>query len=129
MTFLNQLNILFSLEFHLWPQKKVFEWSNCYLHAAELLNILRPHYTNDDVINSDKIWLLFSNGSGDLNVTHISTQILLICLLLQFDLEMLIALWCCLSQSWVNPAEQVMSLLNLALQNCVSRSCWNCWIW
>ena len=31
---------------------------------------------------------------------------------------MLIALLCCLSQSWVNPSELGMYLLNLALQNC-----------
>ena len=41
-----------------------------------------------------------------------------ICLFLQLNLDMLIALQCCPSQSLVNPAERVMSLLNLALQNC-----------
>ena len=38
--------------------------------------------------------------------------------LLQLDLDMLIALRCCPSKSLVNPVEQAMSLLNLALQNC-----------
>ena len=32
--------------------------------------------------------------------------------------DTLTALWCCLSQSWVNPVERVISLINLALQNC-----------
>ena len=76
------------------------------------------HYSNDDVTNSNKDLLLFSDGGGDHNVTHISTQISLICLFLQFHLDMLIALLCCLSQSWVNPSELGMYLLNLALQNC-----------
>ena len=75
------------------------------------------HYSNDDVTNSNEILLLFSDGGGNY-ATHISTQMSVICLFLQLNLDMLIALQCCLSQSWVNPAEPVMSLLNLALQNC-----------
>lgn len=58
------------------------------------------------------------DGGGDHNINHISTQILIICLFLQLNLDMLIALRCCMSLSWVNLAEQVMSLLNLELQNC-----------
>ena len=50
------------------------------------------------------------DGGGDHNINHISTQILIICLFLQLNLDMLIALRCCMSLSWVNLAEQVMSL-------------------
>ena len=99
-------------------KEKVFVPSNCYRHLAELLNILRLHFLDDDVTNSNKILLLISDCGGNHNVTHISTQILLICLFLQLDLHVLIALRCCTSQILVNPAERVMSLLNLALQNC-----------
>ena len=61
-------------------KEKVSEPSNWYCLATELLNIARSHYSNDYVTNSNKILLLFSDGGGDHNVAHISTQILLICL-------------------------------------------------
>ena len=61
-------------------KEKVSEPSNWYYPAAELLNIARPHYSNDYATNSNKILLLFSDDGGDDNVAHISTQILLICL-------------------------------------------------
>ena len=62
--------------------------------------------------------MLYSDGGGDHNITFSSTQVSLICLFLQLDLDMLIALRCCPTQSWVNPAERIMSILNIALQNC-----------
>ena len=61
-------------------KENVFEPSNCYPHAAELLSILRLHYSNDEVTNSNEILLRFSDCGGDHYVDYISTQILLTCL-------------------------------------------------
>ena len=61
-----------------------------------------------------QILLMYSGGGADHNVTLIS----LVSQFLQLDLDALVALRCWTTQSWVNPAERVMSLLNLALQNC-----------
>ena len=61
-------------------KEKVFEPSNCFPHAAELFSILRLHYSNDEVANSNEILLRFSDCGGEHYVDHISTQILLICL-------------------------------------------------
>ena len=99
-------------------KEKVFEPSDCYRHSIELINILRSHYSVGNITNDKEILLLFSDGGENHNVTHISTQISLICPFLQVDVDMLIALQCCTSQSWMNPAERVISLLNLACQNC-----------
>ena len=61
---------------------------------------------------------MFTDGGGDHNITRISTQVSLIRLFTQLNPNMLIALRCCPTKSWVNPAERIMSILNLALQNC-----------
>ena len=98
-------------------KEKVFETSDCYHHSIELINILRSHYSVDNITNDKEILLLFRDGGGDHNFTHISTQISLIWLFLQVDVDMMIALRCCPIQSWMNPAKRVMLLLNLALQN------------
>ena len=96
---------------------KVFEPSDPFRHSAELTSILRSHYATD-AFNLDKeILLMFTDGGGD-HITRISTQVSLIRLFIQLNLNMLIALRCCPTQSWVNPAERIMSILNLALQNC-----------
>ena len=65
-----------------------------------------------------EIMLIYSDGRGEHNVTFYSTKVSFICLLLQIDVDMLIVLRCCPTQSWVNPAERVMSVLNITIQNC-----------
>lgn len=61
---------------------------------------------------------MFNTGGGHNNVNPISTQVLLIYLFIQLNLNMLVAVHCCPIQSWVNLAMRIMSILNLALQNC-----------
>ena len=38
--------------------------------------------------------------------------------IMELSLDMSVALRSCPKQSWVNPAKQIMSILNLALQRC-----------
>ena len=46
-----------------------------------------------------------------------SVQVALLCLFLRVNCDILIAVSTCPYQSWTNPAERVMSVINLALQN------------
>ncbi len=50
-------------------------------------------------------------------ITDCSVQIALLCVFIQLDLDMLVAVRTCPYQSWQNIAERVMSTLNLGLQN------------
>ena len=54
-----------------------------------------------------------------------SVQCSLICIFKELHLELLVAARCAPGQSWINPVERVMSLLNLGLQN-YSPSCKAC---
>ena len=68
-----------------------------------------------DELNLDKqVLFMFPDSVCDLNNMFFSAQIFIICLSVQ-NVDMLIALRPCLTESWVNQAEWVMSLLNLAL--------------
>ena len=98
-------------------KEKVFQKSDPFRHATELTNIIRDQYSNDGIVLDKDILLIYSDGGGDY-VTFYPTKVSLICLFLQTDVGMLIALRCCPMQSWVNPAERVMSVLNIAIQNC-----------
>ena len=85
---------------------------------TELCTEIRVKRSEDDIKCSEQIQLLCRDGGADHNVSKISTQISLICLFLQLDLDYLIAMCTCPTQSWVNPAERVMYILNYALQHC-----------
>ena len=99
-------------------KEKVLEKSDPFRHATELANIFRANYSTDEISRDKQILLMYLDGGADHNVNFNSTKISLFSLFLQLDLNMLVALRCCPTQNWVNPAERVISLLNLALQNC-----------
>jgi hypothetical protein len=63
------------------------------------------------------ILCLFTDGSSDHRCTYGSIQVALISLFLSGDYDMLIAVCTAPHHSWVNPAERIMSILNLGLQN------------
>lgn len=50
-------------------------------------------------------------------ITYLSVQLTLICLFRKFDLDFLCAARTAPAQSWKNPVERVMSILNLGLQS------------
>ena len=55
-------------------------------------------------------------------LTYPSVKVALIYLFLRLDIDVLVAARTAPGQSWANPVERIMSLLNLALQN-VAISC------
>ena len=96
---------------------RVFQASTPMRHVRELGNILQASYSSNCERLDKPVLLLYTDGGGDYNVTHASVQISLLCLFLELDLDMLVAVRTCPTQSWVNPAERCMSILNLAIQN------------
>ena len=83
--------------------------------GAQMTSILRSHYST---YGASRLLLVFTDGGGDQNVARIPTQNSLICLFIQINLDMLVALRCCPTQSWMNSPKPIMSTLNLAQQNC-----------
>ena len=85
---------------------------------AESCTEIREKRSEDGVNCSEQILLLCRDGVGDHNFLKISIQISLIYLSLQLDLDYLIAICTSPAQSWVNPDERVMYILNYRLQHC-----------
>jgi hypothetical protein len=93
----------------------VFEASTPFRHATELeveiraLPILKPILK--------PILMIYSDGGPDHRVTYHSVKLALIILFKRLGIDMLVAGRTAPGNSWANPAERIMSLLNLALQN------------
>ena len=86
-----------------------FQSSSPIRHATELNKVLETD-------NSSPILLLYTDGGPDHRSNYPSVQISLICLFLHLDLDFLCAIRTPPYNSWKNPAERIMPLLNLALQ-------------
>ena len=105
--------------------KESFYWGNVYVglkdsalesssqnrHATELSKLLFQCQ------NDRPMLLIYTDGRGDHNVAHLSTQISLINIYLQHDLDMLQAVTIPPYHSWKNPVERVKCILNLGLQS------------
>ncbi|XP_035678681.1 uncharacterized protein LOC118417277 [Branchiostoma floridae] len=98
-------------------KEKVFQPSTPGRHATEVCNILRSVASSDDVNLDSPILLIYTDGGPDHRVTYLTVKLSYIALFIALDLDVLIAARCAPNGSWLNPAERVMSVLNLALQN------------
>lgn len=85
----------------------VFEPSSPSRHALELERML-PH---------KPILMLYTDGGPDHRCTYLSVMVSCIYLWHKMDLDCLILARTPPGSSWKNPAERVMSLLNLGLQS------------
>ncbi|XP_028416153.1 uncharacterized protein LOC114539744 [Dendronephthya gigantea] len=88
----------------------VFEPSSPLRHSSELLQILQERGESKPVL------LLYTDGGPDHRSTYMSVKLALIALFKALDLDMLIALRTAPSNSWANPVERVMSIINIGLQ-------------
>ena len=95
---------------------RIFEKSSPSRHAAELSDHIRENFSDDKVHSTKPTMFLYTDGGGDHNVTNPTVKVALMAMFLHLDLDMMVAMRTCPTQSWVNPAERVMSILNLALQ-------------
>ncbi len=90
-------------------KESAFQSSSPIRHATELCKVL-------EIENTNPILLLYTDGGPDYRSNYPSVQIAMISLFLHLDLDFLCAIRTPPYNSWKNPAERIMSLLNLALQ-------------
>ena len=89
-----------------------FEPSSPQHHACELQHILQNRgYASKAVL------FLYTDGGPDHWLTYTSVQASLIALFKSLDLDILCVAHTAPYQSWRNPVERVMSLLNMGLQS------------
>ena len=89
----------------------VFQMSTPFRHAVMITNYLK---SKD---NLPKILLKYTDGGTDQRNTLESVKCASICIFRELNLDMMILARCAPGQSWTNPAERIMSILNLGLQN------------
>ena len=92
----------------------VFQPSSAVHHAAELVKILKAGRVNTIL---KPILLLCSDGGPDHRVTYVSVQVAFICIFRYLQLDFLVAARTAPMQSYRNPIERCMSLLNIGLQS------------
>ena len=92
----------------------VLQPSSPMRHAAALMTMLRSRYAD----SQPPMLLKYSDGGTDQGNTLESVKCSLIAVFKLLNLYMIIAARCAPGQSWINTAERVILLLNIALQNC-----------
>ena len=95
---------------HVLYKYSAFEPSSPIRHSTELTTLL------SDKALTRPVLFLYSDGGPDHRVTYMS-KVSMICLFLQLDLDYLCAARTAPYHSFRNPAERIMSILNLGLQS------------
>lgn len=88
----------------------IFEASSPFRHVAELGKILEQDEKKPALF-------IYTDGGPDHRTTYNSVKLSLIVLFKRLELEFLVACRTAPGHSWANPAERIMSLLNIAFQN------------
>ena len=70
--------------------------------------------------NKPSVLLKYTDGGTDQRNTLESVKVATICLFKELGLDMIITGRCAPSHSYTNPAERIMSILNIGLQNCAT---------
>lgn len=102
---------------HVTVKDKVFQASSAIRHCAENVRILREEVSEDGVESTKPILFVFTDGRPDHRSTYWSVQLSYLAMFVAPDLDLLVTARTAPSQSYNNPAERCMSLLNTALQN------------
>ena len=102
---------------HVTVKDKVFSPSSALRHTTETVKILRSESTTDGLNLNHPVLFLYTDGGPDHRTNFFSVQLSYFAMLVALDLDMLIATRTAPSQSYNNPAERCMSLLNMALQH------------
>lgn len=90
----------------------VFQPSSAFRHAAETSAMLKGKY--DNVV--PPLLMMYTDGGPDHRCNFITVIYSMIYMFMEHDLDALILARNAPGHSWRNPAERVMSLLNLGLQ-------------
>ena len=96
---------------HVLLKDAAFEPSSAVRHATELASIITSKYSP-----TPPILFLYTDGGPDHNLSHVGVQLSIIALFLYLDLDFICASRTCPYQSWRNPVERIMSILNIGLQ-------------
>lgn len=88
----------------------VLQTSSPFRHGAAIAKILKD--------SEAPVLMKFTDGGTDQRNTLESVKCAAICLFIELNLDMIIIARCAPGHSWTNPAERIMSILNLGLQNC-----------
>jgi len=101
-------------------KNKIFEPSESFRHFEETARIFNLHLLSlpSHVASMKTMLSLLSDGGGDRNITHRSVQLSYLALFLSLDLDRLLIQRTAPYQSFMNPVERCMSIINLSLQNC-----------
>ena len=91
-------------------KENAFQPSSPIRHMTELNCILSG-------MSEKPVLLLYTDGGPDHRLTYISVQISLIALFLEKNFDYLCAVRTPPYNSWKNPAERIMSILNIGLQS------------
>lgn len=88
------------------------------------MTLFLKHLVHFAIKEHKKILLRFTDGGTDQRNNLESVKCSSICIFRELDLDMFVHARCAPGQSWTNPAERIMSVLNLGLQNCaLERQC------
>lgn len=79
------------------------------------LDLLLLH-CNFGYVGVNPVLLLYTDGGPDHRSTFMSVKLSMIALFRSLDLDMLVALRTAPSNSWANPVEKIMSIVNTGLQ-------------
>lgn len=88
----------------------VLQTANPFRHAVILTKLAAE--------NNKKILIKFTDGGTDQRNCREAVKCANICIFSELNLDLLIHGRCAPGHSWTNPAERIMSILNLGLQNC-----------
>ena len=98
----------YSGQVHIGFKEGVFEPSSPHRHMTELYQMVK---------DIDKpVMFIYSDEGPDHRLTYLSVQLSIIALYLKLDLDFICAARTAPCHSWRNPAERVMSIVNLGLQ-------------
>ena len=94
---------------HVSVSDSVFQASSPFRHGVMLSKIYKT------LSNKPSVLLKYTDGGTDQRNTLESIKVATICLFKEHDLDMTIT-----GHSYTNPAEHIMSILNIGLQNCAT---------
>ena len=88
----------------------IFEASSPTRHRSELGRVMKKMFPDAFAV------ILYTDGGPDDNCKHISVRLGLLALFMELNLDTMVVMRTAPTQSWANPVERVMSVLNLGLQ-------------
>ena len=95
---------------HVFLKDSIFEASSPTRHTTELARLMKKMFPDAVAL------IMYTDGGPDHNCKHTSVRCGLLALFLELDLDTMVVMRTAPTQSWANPVERIMSVLNLGLQ-------------